>query len=182
MTTAGEQRKQPSSFNKRVRAFGVRPFSLVISLLLLIALEFVLLDRLSVSPQCMFAVFAGTATLVALVNAIAAFVMGVPPAQAMMLVAISVGLLIIVYAAAYSEYGLTDVLANEEVHDFPSSLYFSVITCTSVGYGDMQPRCTSLGRLFAASEAFFGYLYMGLSIAICMRLRKWPDEGHLKPP
>ena len=40
--------------------------------------------------------------------------------------------------------------------------YFSAITWTTVGYGDITPSPNS--RLIAASEAISGYIYMGIFI------------------
>jgi len=44
-----------------------------------------------------------------------------------------------------------------------AALYFSIITWTTVGYGDFQP--TSDSRPFAAFEALSGLIFMGLFIA-----------------
>ena len=43
-------------------------------------------------------------------------------------------------------------------------MYFSVITWTTVGYGDFVP--TESTRLFAATEAFIGHVWMGLLISV----------------
>ena len=43
-------------------------------------------------------------------------------------------------------------------------IYFSVITWTTVGYGDITPSESS--RLIAALEALSGYIFMGLFIGI----------------
>jgi len=41
--------------------------------------------------------------------------------------------------------------------------YFSVVTWTTLGYGDLQPR--GICRVVAASEALVGNIYLGLLIA-----------------
>jgi hypothetical protein len=46
------------------------------------------------------------------------------------------------------------------VTSFRDFLYFSIVTWTTVGYGDIKPSPDS--RMFAASEALLGYLTMGL--------------------
>ena len=43
-------------------------------------------------------------------------------------------------------------------------LYFSVVTWTTVGYGDVTPA-NPLARAFAAAEAFNGYIVMAIFIA-----------------
>lgn len=43
-------------------------------------------------------------------------------------------------------------------------VYFSAITWTTVGYGDITP--TEGSRLFTALEAICGYIYMGIFIGI----------------
>lgn len=42
------------------------------------------------------------------------------------------------------------------------SLYFSIVTWTTLGYGDFQPK--SELRLMAAFQAVFGYLFLGLIV------------------
>lgn len=42
------------------------------------------------------------------------------------------------------------------------SLYFSVVTWTTLGYGDFQPKPAL--RLLAAMQAVYGYLFLGLIV------------------
>ncbi len=74
-------------------------------------------------------------------------------------------LVIYAYAKLYEERGL--LYNGESIHSFTESLYFSVVTWTTLGYGDYQP--SESVRLWAASEAFFGYLFMALLIALLMK-------------
>ena len=50
----------------------------------------------------------------------------------------------------------------ELVGTFRTGFYFSIVTFTTLGYGDMQPRPEM--RLYAAFEALLGYLYLGLIV------------------
>lgn len=51
-------------------------------------------------------------------------------------------------------------------------LYFSIVTWTTLGYGDLSP--IGLGRFLASTEALFGYVISGLTIALytAMLLRR----------
>lgn len=72
-------------------------------------------------------------------------------------------LLIIMYAVGYWVFGL---LSNS--NGFLDSLYFSVVTFATVGYGDILPSGL-VGRLVVISEIALGYLMGGLLIAILGR-------------
>jgi len=75
-------------------------------------------------------------------------------------------LVIYAFAKLYEKYGL--IHNNEIIHSFSVSLYFSIVTWTTLGYGDYQP-IENL-HLWAASEALFGYIFMALLIASVMAL------------
>ncbi|MCJ8321937.1 MAG: potassium channel family protein [Colwellia sp.] len=79
---------------------------------------------------------------------------------------IYIPLIIYAFARLYEEKGL--ILNGEVVHSFDSSLYFSIVTWTTLGYGDFQ--ATEAVRLWAATEAMFGYIFMALLIASFMSL------------
>ena len=42
------------------------------------------------------------------------------------------------------------------------TLYFSIVTWTTLGYGDFRP--TPAARIFAGAQALLGYIYMGLLV------------------
>jgi Ion channel len=80
---------------------------------------------------------------------------------------------ILLYAVAYSYLGLID---NDKVVREPlTSLYFSVVTWTTLGYGDIRPSLET--RLVAASEALLGYVWMGLFIGTLATLFKQPTDA-----
>ena len=54
-------------------------------------------------------------------------------------------------------------LKNNEIRNFPDCLYFSLITFTTLGYGDFRPL-EGLGRILAGSEAFLGAIMMALFV------------------
>jgi hypothetical protein len=54
--------------------------------------------------------------------------------------------------------------------DYILSLYFSVVTWTTLGYGDFKPPSDL--RLIASLQALMGYLYMAIVVGIFLNLPK----------
>jgi hypothetical protein len=82
-------------------------------------------------------------------------------------------LLGLMFAEAYQIIG--EVLsegffAQAGNHTIVSYLYFSFITLTSVGYGDLTPR-GGLGQMLSALEALSGQLYLVTVIAVVVSQR-----------
>lgn len=72
---------------------------------------------------------------------------------------------ILVFAAAYRALGL--VRGGKVVEaDFPPALYFSIVTWTTLGYGDFAPR--EQIRLLAAFEAGVGMIVFGLFLGVAV--------------
>ncbi|HEX3382765.1 MAG TPA: ion channel [Paraburkholderia sp.] len=67
------------------------------------------------------------------------------------------------YSDIYMRLGIVEGASNV-VHDRESCLYFSIITFTTVGYGDYHP--TLDGRMVAATEALTGYVFFGVFISM----------------
>jgi hypothetical protein len=67
--------------------------------------------------------------------------------------------IIIMFAAVYKYFGLI-VDGHIIEPSWTEGLYFSIVTWTTLGYGDIQP--VEPMRLVAAFEAYIGYIYMGL--------------------
>jgi len=65
---------------------------------------------------------------------------------------------------------------NSEIRNFPDSLYFSLITFTTLGYGDFRPL-ERWGRILAGSEAFIGAFMMAL---FCKENRREVDNKSVK--
>ncbi|XP_061196589.1 potassium voltage-gated channel protein Shaw-like [Saccostrea echinata] len=57
------------------------------------------------------------------------------------------------------------VESNEEFNSIPDAWWFSIVTMTTVGFGDMVPR-TSVGRVIGALCALSGVLFISLTIPI----------------
>lgn len=73
-----------------------------------------------------------------------------------------VALLVVSFAAVYMSLGILDNTQGKTtvIHDFWLSAYYSVVTFTTLGYGDYYP--VGIGRALAAIEAFVGYVVLGL--------------------
>ncbi len=69
--------------------------------------------------------------------------------------------LILTYAAIYRSLGLL-LHGDDPINDPATCLYFSIITWTTLGYGDITPSHPA--RFWAASEAIVGYVMMALLI------------------
>jgi len=74
---------------------------------------------------------------------------------------------IVLFAIIYVYFGISQ---GELVvkGDFIVSLYFSIVTWTTLGYGDFSP--IPVLRLVAAVEALVGYIYMALLIGLFFNL------------
>ncbi len=62
-----------------------------------------------------------------------------------------------------SEDGIHLVNGQNNFFNFYDGLYFSIVTISSLGYGDMHPQ--GLSRLFAVLEVLFGLAIMGILVA-----------------
>lgn len=83
-------------------------------------------------------------------------------------------LLIANFAAIYAGHGLIDPVVNDEQSaPLVRGLYFSTVTWTTLGYGDVQPKPDI--RLIAALEALLGYIYFGLLVGKATNLMESID-------
>ena len=105
--------------------------------------------------------------------------------------AANLALLLCAFAVIYKTYGTsgatdaasfiadTTVKPEGKVTSFGDALYYSIVTFTTLGYGDLQPR--GVLRFMACLETFVGYLVLGiLASSIADLVQAWakhPDEG-----
>ncbi len=75
---------------------------------------------------------------------------------------LSIPFFVIEFALIYADLGI--ISANGVKPDALDYLYFSVVTFTTLGYGDFQP--TEAARLFAAVEALVGYVVLGVFVSV----------------
>jgi hypothetical protein len=69
---------------------------------------------------------------------------------------------IFIFASIYSYFGISN--GEIIIQNIPDCLYFSIVTWTTLGYGDFSP--SEGARFFAAGEAMIGYVYMAIIISI----------------
>ena len=72
-------------------------------------------------------------------------------------------LLILEFAIVYRITGLSSTVMSGNL-GMPEYIYFSMITFSTLGYSDIFPSPGA--QIVAAIEAFLGYIYMGLLIAL----------------
>jgi hypothetical protein len=80
---------------------------------------------------------------------------------------------VFLYAVAYAYLGLID--GERLVREPTTCLYFSIVTWTTLGYGDVRPSMDA--RFVAGSEALLGYIWMAFFIGMFAVLFKQPAEG-----
>ncbi|MFB6070046.1 MAG: pentapeptide repeat-containing protein [Halanaeroarchaeum sp.] len=68
--------------------------------------------------------------------------------------------------------GLGELLSTEGVVVFGKNLYFSLVTFTTLGYGDIQP-IGAVARLLASIESFIGALLVALVVFVLGRRVAW---------
>lgn len=77
---------------------------------------------------------------------------------------LTVPVLIGYFALVYKSFGIIDTSTNETIKpDWIDSLYFSVVTWTTLGYGDFKPIHDL--KMWVIAEALMGYIFMGLLLA-----------------
>jgi Ion channel len=74
--------------------------------------------------------------------------------------------LIFTFAGIYKGHGVltSNGIYEPLVNDASGALYFSVVTWTTLGYGDLVPLKDI--RLVAALEALMGYAFFGLTVGL----------------
>lgn len=89
-----------------------------------------------------------------------------------------VALTILAFTFVYSKLGIKSSETGEVTRDVVACAYFSVVTFTTLGYGDYYPY--GLGRAMAVIEAFTGYLILGLLVSTSIAILD--PRRDLSPP
>lgn len=73
---------------------------------------------------------------------------------------IQISLNLLILAFVHMSFGIK--FDGSVTNTFGEAIYFSIVTFTTLGYGDYQPIL--VGRYFAAVQALAGYLVLGLTV------------------
>lgn len=89
--------------------------------------------------------------------------------------------MLLVFAWVHHEIGLVDLSggAMQGTRDFSDALYFSVVTLTTLGFGDFIP--SGAGRAIAAMQGLLGYVILGILVSTGFQLIAPHTEPSLKP-
>jgi D-alanyl-lipoteichoic acid acyltransferase DltB (MBOAT superfamily) len=78
--------------------------------------------------------------------------------------------IILLFANIYRWTGIN--YGNEDaIYRLPESIYFAIITFTTVGYGDFHPMSLS-ARVAACIEALSGYVILGVLVAALINIMR----------
>lgn len=80
---------------------------------------------------------------------------------------VNVIVLIFCFSIIYTQTGILNH-NGESFHDIGSAFYFSVVTWTTLGYGDLYPP--EPARFWVIIEALSGYIHMGILVGLMFRL------------
>ncbi|MBR9867550.1 MAG: two pore domain potassium channel family protein [Oceanospirillales bacterium] len=84
------------------------------------------------------------------------------------------------FALVYKSFGLIDTSTNEQVTpSWLNSIYFSVVTWTTLGYGDFKP--VEPVKIWVIVEALMGYVYMGLLVGKLLFIASSSDTKPKQP-
>lgn len=78
----------------------------------------------------------------------------------LIIIVLGIMMMIVGFGALYVSLEVLD--SNKQKVDIFGGLYFSVVTWTTLGYGDITP--TGYAKLVASIEALFGYVMMALLV------------------
>lgn len=83
----------------------------------------------------------------------------------MALLTVNLAVLIVTFAWVHHQIGLMDMSgpAPRVTNDFGDAVYFSIVTSTTLGFGDFIPL--GAGRQVAALQALVGYLILGILVS-----------------
>jgi len=85
------------------------------------------------------------------------------PYQKLLYYLLTLFFLIGYFAVVYKSFGIVDSSTGDTIKpNWLNSLYFSVVTWTTLGYGDFRP--TEDMKIWVMVEAIMGYIFMGLLI------------------
>lgn len=142
-----------SSIPKRLRPIlFIAPFLLAMALV-------ILFYNLGALSNILFISLSSIVVIVALVAAFLRY-SSAPVLGGVMLFCIP--FFIVEFALIYADLGI--IPSDGVKPDFMDYLYFSVVTFTTLGYGDFRP--SEAARMYAALEALLGYVLLGIFVSV----------------
>lgn len=112
---------------------------------------------------CYLAVVGATATVT--ISFMGFIINDFGPAKTLLAMVIQAAALIFIFGGIYRGYGLIYNGSHVSLsHDGASALYFSIVTWTTLGYGDFSPPAAI--RLITAIQAILGYVMFGVSVGL----------------
>ena len=82
-------------------------------------------------------------------------------------------IMIAYFGILYKAFGIE--LPDEKEANLFDAFYFSVVTWTTLGYGEILPSSTE-SKIFVIVEVMLGYIYMGILIGKLLVLSKLGEE------
>jgi len=95
------------------------------------------------------------------------------------LILLNLALLLVAFGWMYQILGIVDTTrdGNPVTSRFSTCIYYSIVTFTTLGYGDLQPQ--GLGRVLAAMQALTGYLILGILASTGVTLLSPREEPYV---
>ncbi|MDO9578555.1 MAG: potassium channel family protein [Candidatus Cloacimonadales bacterium] len=81
---------------------------------------------------------------------------------------------VIIFYSCLMQFGciqVIDTVKKIPVKEFFNYLYFSIVTFSSLGYGDIIPKSVGFSRILIASEAIVGIIFISLIIFVISKKR-----------
>jgi voltage-gated potassium channel len=104
-----------------------------------------------------------------------------PQLQAFEAVIVAVPLFVVIYSATYLVMSHLNHASFTERLDHTSSLYFTVVTLGTVGYGDIAPR-THVARLIVTSQVLLDLALLALLVRAFVEVTRRRLSGNQSDP
>ena len=84
---------------------------------------------------------------------------------------VTFGLSIIIYAVLLTMLvQLESAGEDSNIHNFPDAIWYSLVTLTTVGYGDISPALP-IAQFFVFMESIIGSFYLAIMVASLVSIR-----------
>jgi len=100
---------------------------------------------------------------------------GMTPVRTLLALMIHGTAIIFVFARYYQFSGFAGT-SDGQFHRYGEAIYFSVVTWTTLGYGDFAP--SEKARALAAAQALLGYVFLGLLVGAAGELLRQTRRAH----